>query len=129
MKALKKLLTSLDKIMDKHEEIGDTDVREQMYEAVYHGFIKQAPNYELPNEFGMFKPDGNERVRKALKEFIEAGKAEAIKMELDTPEARFAAFQNPNATGRDDITYDEYFGHADDLSRLAKMCERQKPPT
>ena len=40
---LKKLLDTLDSISEEHEEVTDTDVRDQMYEAVYHGFILQVP--------------------------------------------------------------------------------------
>jgi len=34
-KALKQLIDTLDKVFEEHEEIGGTDVREQMYDTVH----------------------------------------------------------------------------------------------
>src|SRR5580765_5027790 len=39
-KALKQFLTTLDKIYAKHEELGDSDVRDQTYAAIYRSFIQ-----------------------------------------------------------------------------------------
>ena len=123
MKALKRLLNALDRIMESHEELGDTDVRERMYEAVFHGFIVQTNGYVLPEEFGMFEPGGNHKVKKALQEFIESARKETVG-KLATPHERLSAFQDPEVTGRDDLTYDEFFGHAEALENLAKMFEK-----
>ena len=37
-KALKELLRGLDRIFEKHDEVGDTDVRERMFVAIHNGF-------------------------------------------------------------------------------------------
>src|SRR5438552_2178029 len=65
-KALKQLINSLDKIFETDEEVGDTAVREAMYDAVHKSFIAPQAGYELPAEFGMFSPTANKKVRAAL---------------------------------------------------------------
>lgn len=54
-KALKQLLNSLDKLAEgDHDEVLDTDVREQMHDVVYKTLVEPVAGYELPEEFGMF---------------------------------------------------------------------------
>src|SRR2546427_3001292 len=48
-KALRQLLGALDKIFEKHEEVGDTDVREKMSDAIHK------PD-QLPNAAGTSRP-------------------------------------------------------------------------
>jgi hypothetical protein len=121
---LKRLLDQLDSTMESHEEVGDTDVREQMYAAVYHGFIVQTPDYTLPSEFGMFEPAGNSAVRSALTEFISAASA----LGIPTPQQRFEAFQDNSVLSSAGNAYDEYFGDAGSLDELPTlMVQRPKP--
>lgn len=40
---LRRLLDRLDAIAEQHEEVGDSDVREAMSAAVFHGFLRPAP--------------------------------------------------------------------------------------
>ena len=61
--ALKQLVDDLDNVFEEHEELGDTDVREQMYEAISKSFIVPQAGYVLPAEFGMFSDDGNKKVQ------------------------------------------------------------------
>jgi hypothetical protein len=123
--ALKHLLNRLDAIAEEHGEVTDTDVREQMYEAVYHGFIVQTPGYTLPGKFGLFEEDGNTVVRTALSEFIAAACAAGIAAPAD----RFAAFQDETVLSDDGNPYDEYFGHSDNFEQLtAVMSPSPKPP-
>jgi hypothetical protein len=112
-KALKKLIDELDDVFGEHEEVGDTYVREQMYDAVHKGFIEPLPEYALPSTFGMFSDEGNAKVRVALQEFL--AHADVIKAAntLYTPEARLAAFQDIDVKSSQGNTYDEYFGYAE----------------
>jgi hypothetical protein len=121
--ALKKLLDSLEGIASEHEEVTDTDVREQMYEAVFHGFIVQTPGYTLPQSFGMFEPAGNAMVRAAFAEFIPA----ANQSGLASPEQRFAAFQDSSVLSRQGNAYDEFFGHAESFQKLCASMSRSAP--
>ena len=111
-KALKQLLTALDRVFEDHEEVGDTDVREQMYEAVHKGFIVPQAGYSLPAKFGMFSDDGNRKVRDALHKFLGHPDVIAAGKTLPTPEERLAAFQDETVQSTEGNTFDEYFGHA-----------------
>ena len=52
---LKRLLTALDAIAAKDDDITDTEVRERLYKAVYNGFIVQTPGYTLPSYYSLYK--------------------------------------------------------------------------
>lgn len=113
MKALKQLLNDLEAIGMEHMEVEDTDVRGQMYAAVYHGFIEQTPDYQLPEVFGMFEEEGNVAVREALAHFLSAAVLEATHLGLAGPEARFRAFENSRITSEGGKPYDDFFGSAE----------------
>jgi hypothetical protein len=117
---LKNLLDRLEDIANEHEELFDTDVREQMYEAVYHGFIVQTPGYTLPNSFGVFEPAGNAKVRAALAEFIAAAKQSGP----GSSEERFADFQDGTVLSKKGNPYDEFFGHANSFQQLSAAIAR-----
>lgn len=112
-KALKQLIDALDKVFEEHAEVGDTDVREQMYDAVHKGFIMPQPGYKLPAEFGMFSDEGDRLVRTAMEEFLAHPDVAAASRSLKTPEARLAAFQDIDVESSEGNTYDEYFGYAE----------------
>jgi hypothetical protein len=112
-KALKQLINALDKVFEEHEEVGDTDVREQMYDAVHKGFIVPQPGYKLPAKFGMFSDEGDKLVRTALEKFLAHPDLAAAAKSLKTPEARLAAFQDTDVESNEGNTYDEYFGYAE----------------
>ena len=112
-KALKQLLNALDKLVEGgHDEVMDTDVRERMHDAVYKTLVEPQPDYLLPDEFGMFSPEGNKKVSTVLaKFFAHSDVAEAKK--LPTPKARLDAFQDVEVESAEGNTYDEYFGYND----------------
>ena len=121
---LKKLLDKLDAISKDHEEVGDTDVREQMSEAVYHAFIVQTSGYTLPTKFGMFESAGDGAARAALSEFMPA----ACGAGLSTPQDRFAAFQDGSVLSDAGNSYDEYFGHSDSFDELSAAMSPPSTP-
>src|SRR5689334_17928794 len=47
-RALRQFLTALDRIHAKHDEVGDSHVRDQMYGAIYRSFIQPQHGYSLP---------------------------------------------------------------------------------
>jgi hypothetical protein len=112
-RALLQLINALDGVFEEHEEVGDTDVREQMYDAVHKGFILPQAGYSLPPKFGMFTDDGDKLVRLALQKFLAHPDVMALSKSLPTPEERLAAFQDPDVTSTEANTYDEYFGHSE----------------
>lgn len=107
---LRFFLTYLDGIMEKHEELQDTNVRERLHEAVLNAFIRAEADYVLPEEFGMFTRVGNKRVRSALAVFLKKATVLAAKADLAPGLPRLAAFQDGDVTSKHGSTYDEYFG-------------------
>jgi len=107
---LKKLLTRMDGIMEKHDELQDTDVRDQVHEAVFDAFVLAKADYELPEEFGMSTKAGNKRVRSALAAFLTKATSVATKANLNPGPPRLAAFQDIEVTSDNGSTYDDYFG-------------------
>ena len=112
-KALKQLIDALDKVFERHEEVGDTAVREAMYDAVHKSFIKPVKGYELPEEFGMFSAAGNKKVRAALAKFLAHPDVVAAGETLKTPKQRLDAFQDGDVESSEGNWYDEYFGYAE----------------
>lgn len=112
-KALKQLIDALDRVYEEHEELGDSAVRDQMYNAIHKGFIVPELGYTLPAEFGMFSDEGNKLVRSALKKFLAHPDLLAASKSLMTPESRLAAFQDGDVESREGCNYDEYFGYAE----------------
>ncbi len=112
-KALRQLLDSMDQIFEQHEEIGDTDVKQNMYDAIHAGFIVPRPGYTLPAEFHMFSDEGNKKVQSALQKFLVHPEVLAASKSLKAAEARLAAFQGGNVASREGNTYDFYFGYAE----------------
>jgi hypothetical protein len=110
-KSLKALLNALDKIAEEYDEVLDTDVREEMRQAVESALLEPVPDYQLPDEFAMFEPKGNAKVKAALAKFIASAQAECEAAGLKTRDDRLRAFQDIEVESRDGNTYDEYFGH------------------
>ncbi len=121
---LKCLLNRLDAVERDHEEVGDTDVREQMSVAIFHAFVAKTPDYGLPSEFGLFDPEGDAAVRAALAEFVEA----AGRLPLTTPQDRFAAFQDGTVRSDAGRTVDHHFGHAADWESWSAAVSRPELP-
>ena len=111
-KALKQLLTALDRYYAKYGEMGDTDVRDQMYAAIYRGFIQPHPGYTLPAKLGMFSEKGNALVRAALQAFLKHPEVLAASKALNTAQLRFDAFQDESVETSEGMTCWEYFGHS-----------------
>jgi len=109
-KPLEKLLTRLDGIMEQYEELQDTDVREQLYEAVHNAFVLAKTDYVLSDGFGMFTKTGNKRVHSALATFLKKANDLAAKANLTSDQSRLAAFQDDEVTSENGSTYDDYFG-------------------
>ena len=112
-KALKQMLDALDKLVDGgDDEVMDTAVRERMHDAVYKTLVEPQPDYQVPDEFGMFSPEGNKKVKAILTRFFAHPEfAEAKK--LPTPQARLDAFQDVEVESAEGNSYDEYFGYTD----------------
>ncbi|HWN96121.1 MAG TPA: hypothetical protein VNT99_13875 [Methylomirabilota bacterium] len=111
-KALRQLLVALDKIFERHEEIGDTDVREKMFAAIHFGFIKPKRGYKLPAKFGMFSEPADKLVHAVLQEFLRHPEVLAARKLLKTPEDRMTAFQDDDVETRVSTSFFDYFGYS-----------------
>jgi hypothetical protein len=114
-KPLLQLLNEFDRIAQTYEEIGDTDVREQIRVALNDGYVTPKDGFELPETFGMFEPDGNAQVGAALRQFLAAAnKIAAQRKNLQTAKGRLRSIQDENVTSDDGTLYDEYWGYVDE---------------
>lgn len=111
-KALKQLISALDAIFQAHEELGDTDVREKMYDAIHKGFIKPRSGYTLPAKFGMFSEQADHLVHAAIQKFLTHPEVVAASRSLKTPQARLAAFQDYDVESPEGATSFDYFGYS-----------------
>jgi hypothetical protein len=114
-KPLLQLLNEFDRIAQTYEEIGDTDVREQIRVALNDGYVTPKDGFELPETFGMFEPDGNAQVGAALRQFLAAAnKIAAQRKNLQTAKGRLRSIQDENVTSDAGTLYDEYWGYVDE---------------
>lgn len=112
MTSLQRLLDDLDRIRTSSPEISDTAVRDELFQAAFVGFVEQTRGYRLPDRFGMFSPGAEAEVRSAMARFIKDASLEAQERQLDTPEERFAAFEEPAAMSRGGTPRFVFFGSA-----------------
>jgi hypothetical protein len=106
------LLNALAAIGNEHEELFDSEVRERMGNAVFHGFVKPVSDFVVPEDLGMFSAEANARVKRALETYIAAARQEAESLGLVTFHQRLAAFQNPlvRTASTPWYDYDEFCG-------------------
>ena len=114
-KPLLQLLNEFDRIAQTYEEIGDTDVREQIRVALNDGYVTPKDGFELPETFGMFEAEGNAQVGAALRQFLAAAnKIAAQRKNLQTAKGRLRSIQDENVTSDAGTLYDEYWGYVDE---------------
>jgi hypothetical protein len=115
-RALEDLLEELLAISKDNVEIFDTDIREQMHEAVYDGFLKPKEHFVTPDEFGMFSEEANKQIKAALEKYIKRANDRSEKIGLSDPNERLSAFQDGDVTvGEEGVTPDEFFGWAESI--------------
>lgn len=111
---LKTLMEELERIGRTHGELYDTDVREQMTEAVMKSFIAPETGYILPERYGLFEEEGNARVREAIEAYVTGVRQSAERIGLASPVERLAAFQDQEVHTDDEEQYpDDFFGWLD----------------
>jgi hypothetical protein len=108
-KLLLQLLTSLEAVGEKHEELFDTEMRSAMRGGIFSGFIKPEPSISLPTDFGL-DDEANHAVSEAIRTYVQAANAKAMELGLNF-RGRLLAFQNPSVHTPSGTTYDEFFGY------------------
>ena len=107
--ALIRFLDTLEAIGEDHEEVYDTDVREQLGEAIERNLIIPAGPIETPTKLGMFSDEADERVAAALGAYLTEARRQADELRLDEV-ARRRAVWDPDATSTSGATVDEFLG-------------------
>lgn len=106
------LLERLRLIGEEHSELYDSEVREQMGEAIMEGFIREQKGFRLPDQFGMYSDEANRRVKAAIAKYIEGANKKTSEVGLKNFHDRLAAFQNSKVqTSVPGNDYEEFFGH------------------
>lgn len=113
---LKQVMEELEVIGQEHDELYDTDIRENLFEAVCAGFLKPQAGYRLPDDFGMASEEANRRVKAALQRYIQAANERAVELGLTTPNQRLAAFQNGKVCTDEGQYPDDFFGWAESIN-------------
>ncbi len=106
------LVEDLVLIEKEHEEVGDTAVREAMFESIQSAFVVPKADYAVPDDFEMFSKEANRKVKAALSKFLSHPEVTHAASVLKTPQERLDAFQDPIETAAGN-TQEEFFGYAE----------------
>jgi hypothetical protein len=109
---LVRLLDALEAIAADHEEVYDTDVREQIAAFIERRLIANANEVNVPDSFGMFSTEGNQRVRAALTSYLAEAVPCADALNLDKGARRVAVWDR-DAVSRNGTPVDEFLGWVD----------------
>jgi len=111
---LKNLLDRLEAIGDDHEELFDTDVRQNMSNAIVEGFVRrrQEQDFTAPEDFGMFAEKANEVVKSAIAQYIAEASQRADEVGLHSFHDRLNAVQDGSVRSIGGNDYDEFLGHS-----------------
>ncbi len=110
---LLELLRRLARLGDSHEELYDSEARDQIGGLVMDGFVRKNPEFIMPERLGMLSEEADSELRQTLSEYIEAANRLAEEIGLSSFHARLAAFQNRAVRTNPtiDVDYEELFGH------------------
>jgi hypothetical protein len=104
-------LSQLDGVAAAHEEVFDSDVRDNMAMAILHAFIKPTASYWVQEDLGMYSKEGNEKVKAALEDYINKMLVWANERSYDF-HSRLDAFQDYSVkVGKHQRPYSSFFGH------------------
>jgi len=105
------LLNRLKAIGDTSEELYDTDVRQAMGDAVIDGYVRAEHDYAIPEDFGMFSPEANAAVRKALLDYMLAANQKAAELGISRFHDRLATLQDRSVQIDEHRDYEDFLGH------------------
>ena len=64
----------LEEISQVHEELTDTDVREDLAETLHYYFVWGKPMDRLPSNYSMFSKEGDELISIAVNDFLKTAR-------------------------------------------------------
>jgi hypothetical protein len=110
---LLELLQELESIGINNEELCDTELCcEKISEPIWNLFVYPIDKYDLPDDFGLYSQDGNQRVKQALKTYIDGANIIAVASSMNLDE-RLDAFQNMNVITQDGSQVADWFYWSD----------------
>ena len=108
---LRAFLDELEKVGEKHSELFDTDVREQLWAVIERKYVKLDHAYEIPQSFGMFSEVGNSELRAVLVLHLANMINVAQAQNLDSESKRLDWLQNINVKSTlHGYSYDQFIG-------------------
>lgn len=108
---LMRLLTDLERIGDVHEELFDSEVREQAGEALMEAFVRQTSSYKIPETLGMPTDDANSLLRSTIIKFVECAIPICEAERIILFHERLSLLQDDNVRTECGSDYDEFIGH------------------
>ena len=112
--SVRRLFDRLETIGDVHEELYDTDVREQLAEILYFAFVWAHQLPVAPLSYGMFSEEGDKMVADAVVEFLSESLPAAAAEGVDVGQPRHAAIQDASILTKRQQHYDNFIGHCDE---------------
>jgi hypothetical protein len=112
---LKQVMEELEVIGEAHDELYDTDIKENLFEAVCAGFVKPQAGFRLFDDFGLASEEANHQVQAALARYLQAANERALELGLTTPRQRLHAFQNGEVCTDEGQYPDDFFGWAESI--------------
>ena len=107
-------LDELEKISEEHNELTDTDVRERLHEVINYYFIWGKPiESNFPKCFGMFSSEGDKKIFKVVRHFIQDAVKHANTEKLEVGEQRNSVIESPKALTSTGNAYDFFLGSSD----------------
>src|SRR5262249_1426432 len=104
-------LNELEAIHLRFPEVTDTDVRESIHGTLAYYFVWGHAVDRLPCNYGMFTPEGDELVSKAVASFWARANESAVVRDVPVGKPRLDLLQDPTVTSSAGRQYDDLLGH------------------
>lgn len=106
------LLTNLERIGDDHEELFDSEVREQAGNVLMDLFVRQAIDCEIPVSLGMSNDQGNAVLRAAIMQFVDCATPICDAYGVAGFHDRLSLLQDNAVLTIAGNDYDDFIGHS-----------------
>ena len=108
---LARLLIDFERIGNAHEELFDSEVREQAGNALMTAFVRCTSDYDIPPALGMFSDAGNALLRSAIVQFVDCAIPICDAERISGFHERLKLLQDGEVRTECGNEYDEFIGH------------------